>query len=75
MTSHEEISHLADVPVTVEVELDRKIMSLRDVLELKTLRDQVGARGACEKAARAVLAAIAEKGLLESESRVQNRAG
>ena len=36
MTSHEEIAHLADVPVTVEVELDRKVMSLRDVLELKT---------------------------------------
>jgi flagellar motor switch protein FliN len=35
MTSHEEIAHFWDVPVEVEVELDRKIMSISAILELK----------------------------------------
>ena len=35
MTPLEEISHLADVPVEVEVQLDRKIMRMGDVLELE----------------------------------------
>jgi flagellar motor switch protein FliN/FliY len=35
MTSHEEIAHYSDVPVEVEVELDRKIMSIGAILELK----------------------------------------
>jgi flagellar motor switch protein FliN len=35
MTSHEEIAHFADVPVEVEVELDRKIMTIGAILDLK----------------------------------------
>jgi flagellar motor switch protein FliN/FliY len=35
MTSHEEIAHLSDVPVDVEVELDRKIMTIGAILDLK----------------------------------------
>ena len=35
MTSHEEIAHYSDVPVEIEVELDRKIMSIGAILELK----------------------------------------
>jgi flagellar motor switch protein FliN len=35
MTSQEEIAHLSDVPVQVEVELDRKVMSLGSILDLK----------------------------------------
>ncbi len=35
MTSHEEIAHYRDVPVEVEVELDRKIMSIGTILDLK----------------------------------------
>lgn len=34
MTSLEQIRSLADVPVDFEVELDRKILSLREVLDL-----------------------------------------
>jgi flagellar motor switch protein FliN/FliY len=34
MTPLEEIAPLADVPLDIEVELDRRIMSLREVLEL-----------------------------------------
>jgi flagellar motor switch protein FliN/FliY len=34
MTPLEEIAPLADVPVEIEVELDRRIMSAREVLEL-----------------------------------------
>jgi len=34
MTAFEEIGHLADVPVDVDVELDRKTMSVRDILLL-----------------------------------------
>ena len=35
MTSQEEISHIAEVPVEVEVELDRKTMSIGAILDLK----------------------------------------
>ena len=35
MTVFEQIAHIADVPVTVEVELDRRIMTMREVLELE----------------------------------------
>ena len=35
MTSHEEIAHYSDVPVDIEVELDRKIMSIGAILDLK----------------------------------------
>lgn len=35
MTSAEKIAPLADVPLDVAVELDRKIMTLRDVLDLE----------------------------------------
>ena len=35
MTSHQEISHLAEIPIQVEVELDRKVMTLSEILELK----------------------------------------
>ncbi len=34
MTALEEINHLSDVLIQVEVELDRKIMTVRDLLEL-----------------------------------------
>ncbi len=33
MTVHEEIGHLADVPVRLEIELDRKITPFAEVLE------------------------------------------
>jgi flagellar motor switch protein FliN/FliY len=35
MTSHEEIAHIAEVPLEVEVELDRKILPLSAILDLK----------------------------------------
>lgn len=35
MTALEEIAHLADVPIEVEIELDRKIMTVRDLLALE----------------------------------------
>jgi flagellar motor switch protein FliN len=35
MKSLEQIAHLADLPVTIEVELDRRIMALRDILALE----------------------------------------
>jgi flagellar motor switch protein FliN/FliY len=35
MTPKEEVAPLGDVPVDVEVELDRRIMSTRDVLRLE----------------------------------------
>jgi flagellar motor switch protein FliN len=35
MKSLEQIAHLADLPVTIEVELDRRIMPLRDILALE----------------------------------------
>ena len=34
MTASEEIGHLADVPIAIEVELARKIMTIRDILAL-----------------------------------------
>jgi flagellar motor switch protein FliN len=34
MTALEEIAHLADVPIDVEIELARKTMPLRDILAL-----------------------------------------
>jgi flagellar motor switch protein FliN len=35
MTVLEQIAHIADVPVTVDIELDRRTMTMRDVLELR----------------------------------------
>jgi flagellar motor switch protein FliN len=35
MTSHEEIAHFAGIPLEVEVELDRKILPLSAILDLK----------------------------------------
>jgi flagellar motor switch protein FliN/FliY len=35
MTSQEQIAPLADVPVEIEVELDRRLMRTRDLLELE----------------------------------------
>jgi len=34
MPAPEKIAHMADVPVDVEVELDRKVMTLSEVLDL-----------------------------------------
>lgn len=36
MTTAEEIASCADVPLDIIVELDRKIMSIRDILTLET---------------------------------------
>jgi flagellar motor switch protein FliN/FliY len=35
MTTADEIAHLADIPIEVEVELDRKVMRVEDLLELE----------------------------------------
>ena len=35
MNRLEELAHIADVPVPLEVELDRKIMTIRSILELR----------------------------------------
>jgi flagellar motor switch protein FliN/FliY len=35
MTSHQQIAHLADVPIGVEAELDRKAMPIKAILDLK----------------------------------------
>jgi flagellar motor switch protein FliN/FliY len=35
MTVREQIAHLADIPVTVDIELDRRVMTMRQVLELE----------------------------------------
>ena len=35
MTALEEIQHLSDIPMEVEVELDRKKMTLREILALQ----------------------------------------
>ncbi len=35
MTAEDEISLLADVPLDISVELDRRILSMREVLELE----------------------------------------
>jgi flagellar motor switch protein FliN/FliY len=34
MTAAEEVGHLADMPIAIEVELDRKTMTLREILDL-----------------------------------------
>jgi flagellar motor switch protein FliN/FliY len=34
MTALEEIGHIGDVPLTVEVELDRKVMTVSEILAL-----------------------------------------
>jgi len=34
MTALEEISHLANVPIDIEVELDRRLMTVREILAL-----------------------------------------
>jgi flagellar motor switch protein FliN/FliY len=34
MTALEQIAHLGDIPIEVEIELDRKIMTVRDLLAL-----------------------------------------
>jgi flagellar motor switch protein FliN len=34
MTAQEEVAQLGEVPVTIEVELDRRVMTTREVLEL-----------------------------------------
>ncbi len=34
MTTREEISHLSDIPLEITVELDRKQMTIRQILEL-----------------------------------------
>jgi flagellar motor switch protein FliN/FliY len=36
MTVREQIAHFSDVPVTVDIELDRRVMTMRQVLELVT---------------------------------------
>ncbi len=35
MTALEKVAHIADVPISVEVCLDRRIMTLREILELE----------------------------------------
>ena len=35
MTSNEEIKHLQDTRIDLEIELDRRVMSLRDLLHLE----------------------------------------
>jgi flagellar motor switch protein FliN/FliY len=35
MTALEQISHMTDVPIAVDIELDRRVMSLREILELE----------------------------------------
>lgn len=35
MTVLEQIAHVTDVPVTVEVELDRRVLTMRELLELE----------------------------------------
>ena len=35
MTALEEISRIADIPIDVTVELDRKVMSIREILNLR----------------------------------------
>ena len=35
MTVHEQIAHFSDVPVTVDIELDRRVMTMRQVLDLE----------------------------------------
>ena len=35
MSGNAELAHIADLPLDLEVELDRKIMTIRSILELK----------------------------------------
>jgi flagellar motor switch protein FliN/FliY len=35
MTSLEELGHLSDIPMQLEVELDRRLMTMREILELE----------------------------------------
>jgi len=35
MTDLEEVRHLGDIPITVDAELDRKAMSMREILALE----------------------------------------
>ncbi len=35
MTVREQIAHYSDVPVTVDIELDRRVMTMRQMLELE----------------------------------------
>ncbi len=48
MTPLEKIAHLADIPIPIEVELDRKIMSVRSILELASGSVLVMSRSAGE---------------------------
>lgn len=34
MTVLEQVAHMSDLPVTVDIELDRRVMTMREVLEL-----------------------------------------
>ncbi len=34
MTAFEQIGHLSDIPINIDVELDRKTMSVREILSL-----------------------------------------
>ncbi len=36
MTCLEELGHLSDIPLQLEVELDRRVMTMRQILELET---------------------------------------
>jgi flagellar motor switch protein FliN len=36
MTALEEIAHLADIPILVDVELDRRTMTVREILALES---------------------------------------
>ena len=35
MTAHQQVSHVADVPITLEAELARKMMKVEDILSLE----------------------------------------
>lgn len=34
MTALEEVAHLSDIPIDIEVELDRRILTIREILDL-----------------------------------------
>lgn len=36
MTAFEEVAHLADIPLDVNAEIDRTMMTVRDILDLET---------------------------------------
>ena len=48
MTPQEEIASLGDIPIEIEVELDRRIMRTREVLELEEGSVISTLRSACE---------------------------